>query len=61
MPRFLASLDDRINTVTDAVDQVRINVLFCKRRTKLSLFIKQLLQFIGDLKSWFSIEMVAPP
>ena len=48
LPRFLSSLDDCINTVTDALDQIRINTLFCECSTTLRLFIKQLLQFVGD-------------
>ena len=48
LPRLLASFDNRINTVTDALDQLRINVLFCECCTKLCLFIQQLLQFISD-------------
>ena len=48
LSRLLASFENRINTVADTVDQIRISILFRECRTKLCLFIKQLLQFIGD-------------
>ena len=41
--RLLTSLDNCIDTITDTFGQIRINILFCKRRTKLRMFIKQLL------------------
>jgi len=58
LPRLLTSLDDRIYTVADALNQLRINILFHERRTKLCLFIKQLLQFIGDAIMICSLDAI---